>query len=261
MPRLVLDPGHGGRDQGARGKKLKEKEVNLRVCLLLRDALRRCGIEVLMTREKDTERVPDVTEAVDLKARAMLANTNRADLFVSWHYDVSTDPRVRGVAVWIHPSQKGMPVYHKADLLSHHIAVQTGQQNRGVYLGDFQVLRDTYMDAVVIEGGFLTNPEEEAALTQDEFLAQQAEGAAVALCRILDMPYIAPEAFTPVEVPKKPDNNVVVHVSGEERSVHGRLIDGKTYVPVREVAELLGYMVKWDGISQTVRVTRESDAS
>ena len=82
MAMLVLDPGHGGRDPGAVGKNLREKDVNLSVCLLLRDALVRSGVRVLMTRETDTERVPDVAVGVDLKARAMLANTYGADLFV-----------------------------------------------------------------------------------------------------------------------------------------------------------------------------------
>ncbi|HEU4965200.1 MAG TPA: N-acetylmuramoyl-L-alanine amidase [Bacilli bacterium] len=199
MPLLVLDPGHGGRDPGAHGRHMREKDVNLQVCLLLREALTRCGITVAMTRDKDTERVPGVTEGVDLKARAMLANTNGADLFVSWHFDASSDPRVHGVAVWIHPSQKDKHAYHKAGLLAYHIATATNQKNRGVYLGDFQVLRDTMMDALLIEGGFLTSPEEEARIMQPGFLHLQAEGAARAICQIFGLPYRLPEA-APVTV-------------------------------------------------------------
>lgn len=190
MPLLVLDPGHGGRDPGAVGRLVREKDINLQVCLLLRDLLVRSGVRVLLTRDKDTERVPGVAEATDLKARAMLANTHAADLFVSWHYDASSDPRVHGTAVWIHPTQKNRAAYHKAGLLCHQIATYADQKSRGVYLGDFQVLRDTMMDALLVEGGFLTNPDEEARLTQPAFLQKQAEGAARALCRILDVPYI-----------------------------------------------------------------------
>ncbi|MGZ4031783.1 MAG: N-acetylmuramoyl-L-alanine amidase family protein, partial [Tumebacillaceae bacterium] len=170
MPLLVLDPGHGGRDPGALGKRLAEKDVNLKVSLRLRDALKRCGFRVLMTRETDIERVPGVTTAVDLKARAMLANTNAADLYVSWHYDACNDPKVHGVAAWIHLSQRDKPAYAKAELLAQKISDRSGQWNRGVYYGDFQVLRDTMMDAVLIEGGFITNAEEEANMSQDAFL-------------------------------------------------------------------------------------------
>ncbi|TCP53806.1 N-acetylmuramoyl-L-alanine amidase [Tumebacillus sp. BK434] len=254
MPRIVLDPGHGGRDPGAVGQRLKEKDVNLKVCLYLRDALVRAGIQVLMTRDKDTERVPGVTSTVDLKARAMLANTNSADLYVSWHYDASADENVHGVSVWIHPSQKDKSAYHKADLLCHHISAATGQKHRGVYLGDFQVLRDTMMDALLVEGGFITNSLEEARMDDDRFLQQQAEAAAEALCKIFDYRYIAPTANASTALRREP--LVTVKVNGASLVQHGRLIEGKTYVPVRELAELLGCAINWDNETHTVSLTR-----
>ncbi|MBL0386166.1 N-acetylmuramoyl-L-alanine amidase [Tumebacillus sp. ITR2] len=255
MALLVLDPGHGGRDPGAVGQNLREKDVNLSVSLLLRDAMVRSGVRVLMTRETDTERVPDVAVGVDLKARAMLANTYAADLFVSWHYDAGNDPGVNGVAVWIHPSQKDKPCYHKAELIAQSIAANSGQKNRGVYYGDFQVLRDTMMDAVLIEGGFLTCPVEEAHMADEAFLRLQAEGAAKALCRILGVVYVEP---TPVVVEKTDEAEEGVHVMLNGMPLHqlGRLIDGRTYVPVRELAEMLGCSVQWDGSTQTVTLTK-----
>jgi N-acetylmuramoyl-L-alanine amidase len=255
MPRLVLDPGHGGRDPGALGKRLKEKDVNLKACLYLRDALLRAGFQVLMTRETDTERVPGVTDAVDLKARAMLANTNSADLYVSWHYDASADENVHGVAVWIHPSQKDKTAYYKAELICHQIAMATGQKHRGVYLGDFQVLRDTMMDAVLIEGGFITNADEESRMADDRFLQVQAEAAAEAICKIFDCRYIPPVKAAPRPAPSASDK-VTVKVNGEAMTQYGRLIEGKTYVPVRELAERLGCAVAWDHDTHTVTLTR-----
>ena len=251
MPLLVLDPGHGGRDPGAIGRTVSEKEVNLQACLLLREALERCRMRVLMTRESDTERVPGVSTAVDLKARAMLANTNAADLFVSWHYDVSSNPNVQGVAVWIHPSQQDKPAYHKADLIAQAVAASSGQKNRGVYFGDYQVLRDTYMDAVLIEGGFITSAAEESLMTQESFLKAQAEGAAKAICQMFGMPYIQPAKEQQPSRTKAADS-VQVRVNGDVMEQYGRLIDGKTYVPVRELAELLGLGLQWDGSTQTV---------
>jgi N-acetylmuramoyl-L-alanine amidase len=254
MPLLVLDPGHGGRDPGALGKRLAEKDVNLKSGLLLRDALQRCGFRVLMTRETDTERVPGVTTAVDLKARAMLANTSAADLYVSWHYDASTDPNVNGVAVWIHPSQKDKPAYWKAELIAQKIADHSGQKNRGVYFGDFQVLRDTMMDAVLVEGGFITNAAEESNLEDDFFLHKQAEGAAEALCQVFGQPYVEPvknELLRP-----QSDDRVIVQVNGTKIWQFGKLIDGHTYVPVRELAERLGCAVNLDNNTHTVSLTK-----
>ncbi|PWK13808.1 N-acetylmuramoyl-L-alanine amidase [Tumebacillus permanentifrigoris] len=256
MAMLVLDPGHGGRDPGAVGNKLQEKDVNLRVCLLLRDALVRSGVRVLMTRETDTMRVPDVAVGVDLKARAMLANTYAADLFVSWHYDAATDLAVNGVAVWIHPSQREQPCYHKAELLAQSIATNACQKNRGVYFGDFQVLRDTMMDAVLVEGGFITSPEEATRLSNADFLRHQAEGAAKALCQILDVPYIPAVETDVAMVPVESEEVVQVTFNGQALPQRGLLIDGKTYVPVRELAEVLGCAVQWDGSTQTVELTK-----
>lgn len=259
MSLLVLDPGHGGRDPGAPGSRLWEKDVNLKVMLLLRTALQRCGIKVLMTRDTDTERVPGVSISVDLKARAMLANTNAADLYVSWHYDASTDPNVNGLAVWIHPSQKNKPVYTKAELIAQKITDKSGQKNRGVYFGDFQVLRETMMDAVLIEGGFITNKAEEDLMADDTFLQKQAEGAAEALCQILSRPYVKPAVAAPVATAptvSAGSDRVVVEVNGNKMEQFGRLIDGHTFVPVRELAELLGCAVNWDNNTHTVTLTK-----
>jgi len=255
MPLLVLDPGHGGRDPGACGRNLKEKDVTLRVCLFLRDALERNGFRVLLTRDKDTERVPGVAAGVDLKARAMLANTNGADLYISWHCDASNKPDVNGAAVWIHPSQQDKPAYHKAELIAERLTESSGQKNRGVYYGDYQVLRDTMMDAVLIEGGFITNPAEESLLGSGLFLYKQAEGVAQALCRIYGIPYVEGDASA---VPKleRAVEEVKIKVSGLDQERQGRLIDGKTYVPVRDLAELFGCAVTWDGQTQTVTLTR-----
>lgn len=251
MPLLVLDPGHGGRDAGALGTRLAEKDVNLQVVLLLRDALQRCGFHVLLTRETDTERVPGVTTAVDLKARAMLANTNGADLYVSWHYDVSSDPNVNGVAVWIDPAQKGMSAYWKAEVLAEKITEASGQKNRGVYYGDLQVLRDAMMDAVLINGGFLTHAVEEGQLEDEAFLLKQAEGAAMALCQIFSIPYVAP-----VVAEQGDADRVVVQVNGMKMGQFGKVIDGHTYVPVQELAQLLGCAVMWDHSTLTVSLTK-----
>jgi N-acetylmuramoyl-L-alanine amidase len=193
MTLVVLDPGHGGHESGVQAHGLLEKELNLRVCLFLREALQRAGIEVLMTRERDTECVPGVRTEVDLRARAMFANTRGADLFLSWHYEVSPDPNRQGVSAWIHTADSGRSPYYKAELLAWQLASACGQKNRGVYLGDLQVLRETMMDSVLITAGVLTHAGEALRLRQDSFLRQQAEAAAMAVCRLLDKPYREPE--------------------------------------------------------------------
>lgn len=197
QPILVLDPGHGGRDPGAVGRRVREKDINLQVCLLLRDLLIRAGVRVIMTRDKDIWPSGAGTTGQDLAYRAKIANDANADLFVSWHYDSAEDPRAHGCAVWIHPTQKNKDAHHKASKLAYSISTCADQKNRGVYFGDFQVLQDTAMDALLVEGGFLTNSVEEARLTDIAFLRKQAEGAAQALCQILGVAYVQPHTQSP----------------------------------------------------------------
>ena len=86
---VVIDPGHGGRDPGAVGKKkLKEKEVTLDVGLRLRKALEKRGIKTVMTRDNDT--------FIELHRRTQIANSSGGKLFISLHCNASKDRKATG---------------------------------------------------------------------------------------------------------------------------------------------------------------------
>ena len=108
MPLVVIDPGHGGTDPGTVGSGYQEKTLVLQTALRLRDALRRCGFDVIMTRATDTLPLPGGTIAEDLTHRAQIANSASAHLFLSWHVDSVKRPDVNGVAAWIHPSVRAV---------------------------------------------------------------------------------------------------------------------------------------------------------
>jgi N-acetylmuramoyl-L-alanine amidase len=202
MPIVVIDPGHGGRDPGTTQNGLEEKTLVLQTCLLLQNALHRCGFQVIMTRVTDTLPLTDGTIAADLTYRATIANNAKADLFVAWHIDSIDNPAVNGVAVWIYPNTRGTRTDTWAQQIVNGIATSSGQFNRGVYLGDFAVLRETNMDAVLVEAGFLTNVSEAQHLTDPNFQSRQAEGAARGICSLFNMPYVAPGNTPPT--PNKP---------------------------------------------------------
>ncbi|WP_157721682.1 N-acetylmuramoyl-L-alanine amidase family protein [Tumebacillus avium] len=178
MPLVVIDPGHGGRDPGAVANGFQEKNLVLQTSLLLRDALQRCGFRVIMTRTTDTLPDPNGTIGQDLAYRARLANDAKADLFISWHTDAASTAAVNGVAIWIHPSTREGRTQQWASRIVNAIAAATGQNNRGVYYGDFQVLRDTAMDAVLVESGFITNAAEASRMATRDYQIAAAEGAA-----------------------------------------------------------------------------------
>ena len=93
VSRIVIDPGHGGHDPGAKGKGLTEAELVLDVALRLEKLLQKVpGIEVILTRRTD--------DFVQLQERTAIANREGADLFLSIHANASTSPSARGIETY-----------------------------------------------------------------------------------------------------------------------------------------------------------------
>jgi len=124
--KIVVDPGHGGKDTGTSATGgLTEKEVTLDIGLRLRRLLEQAAFEVVMTRDKD--------EAVPLQQRTALANAQGADLFVSIHLN------------WIDQSQtRGMETYYLGPTDDPLLLELAAQENRdsGYSLADFRKLLD-----------------------------------------------------------------------------------------------------------------------
>lgn len=96
---IVIDPGHGGEDVGALNSDvIFEKDFNLNTSLGLKDALEKAGAKVIMTRESD--------QWVDLAERSAISNQTDADIFLSIHYDASSDPSWNGTTTYY---------FHEAD--------------------------------------------------------------------------------------------------------------------------------------------------
>lgn len=152
--KVVIDPGHGGEDNGAAyGEKLdylEEDDTNLIIAFLLRFFLLSRKIDVRLTREKDV--------FVSLADRAKLANDWDADLFISLHADAFHRESASGMSVHIHPeaSKGSVLIAEKVDTIFRWI--WTNHTQRGVRRNNFQVLRDTQMPAVLIEAEFVSNP-------------------------------------------------------------------------------------------------------
>jgi N-acetylmuramoyl-L-alanine amidase len=92
VSRIVIDPGHGGRDPGAIGKGLSEAELTLDIALRLEKLLLKDGLEVVLTRRTDVY--------VPLEERTAIANRENADLFLSIHANASRNPDARGVETY-----------------------------------------------------------------------------------------------------------------------------------------------------------------
>jgi N-acetylmuramoyl-L-alanine amidase len=178
-PLIILDPGHGGSDEGAKIHFFMEKSLTLMTTLLLRKHLNELGYRVIMTRSKDV--------FIPLYRRVTIANKTKAALFVSVHYNSAPSPDAHGIEVFYYNGS-----HHRASQsrrLSHLILKElishTHALSRGVKAGNFHVIRDTTMPAVLVEGGFMTNKEERSNLRDKEYIDKIAKGIAHGIDKFL----------------------------------------------------------------------------
>lgn len=182
--RVVLDPGHGGRDPGAIGPSgIREKDVNLAIALLAAEALREQGLEVVLTRDGDQE--------VELRERADKANASQADVFVSIHANSASNAAVGGTGTYTYappdttPGPEREVRLYLARLLQEELVRALGLRDAGIFEANFAVLRYTAMPAALVEVAFLSNPAEEQLLANPEFQRQAAAAIARGIVRFL----------------------------------------------------------------------------
>ncbi|MEN6312719.1 MAG: N-acetylmuramoyl-L-alanine amidase [Clostridiaceae bacterium] len=173
---IVVDAGHGGKDDGATGLNgTKEKDINLAIALKLSEYLGNTGYNVLMTRSDDA--------FISLKERSLLSDAANADVFVSIHCDVSQYHNAGGTCVFTEPAS-GNPVYEQqedskrlAGLVLNELANILCIKNRGIREQDLSVCRETNTPAILIETAFIDNENEEKLLNDPSF----REKAAIAI--------------------------------------------------------------------------------
>lgn len=164
MSKIFIDPGHGGQDPGAIGKRSKEKDNVLKVAIRLKALLESHGHIVKMSRSADV--------FLSLSERARLANAWGADYFVSLHNNAAT-ATATGFETFIHngPVQSKTAGFQNA--IHTAIMKEIGIRDRGKKRANFAVLRETRMPAVLIEYAFISNVNDENILINEvEKLAQ-----------------------------------------------------------------------------------------
>lgn len=165
---ICIDPGHGGSDVGAvgriGGKEVYEKNITLSIALPLRDMLTSAGARVLMTRATDKDVYAAWDDATtELQARCDIANKANADAFVSIHIDSFSNPSVDGTtAYYYYKTEKDLQL---AKMLHQSCLNSLSIPDRGVRSNDFYVNVHTDMPSVLMEMGFITNPDRVKMLT------------------------------------------------------------------------------------------------
>lgn len=176
--RVALDAGHGGYDSGAVGYSgnTYEKDDNLAVALKAGSILQKAGIDVIYTRTSDTVSWPsDVVQ--DLQARCDIADQNDADYFVAIHCDSYTpNPSANGTSTYYYgPSSDGQVF---AQTVQDAFIKEVGSYDRGIKSANYYVLKNTNMPAILIELGFISNPDEEKRLASPDYQQKYAQGLA-----------------------------------------------------------------------------------
>jgi N-acetylmuramoyl-L-alanine amidase len=146
---IVIDAGHGGFDRGGiAGQRVDEKTMNLDVALRLRSVLQASGYRVIMTRDHDV--------FIPLGTRVAIANSYRDAIFVCIHFNATPRRSASGIETYFYSSQSlGL-----ASAIHYYVAGGAPSANRGVRRRGFYVLRNTRIPSVLVECGFLTNPNE-----------------------------------------------------------------------------------------------------
>jgi N-acetylmuramoyl-L-alanine amidase len=218
LRRIVLDPGHGGNDEGARGPTgLKEKVVNLEIARKLKRMLESsAGYEVTLTRNDDFH--------LPLKVRTGLANNLQADLFISLHVNAiqrpdawggetyylaldaagdadftvefenreheeaaagsstGDDPAELDLLLWdLAQNEFREDSFRLARYVQQELNELAGLRNRGVKQAPLKVLQGARMPAILVEVAFISNPQEERNLKESEFKERIAQAVAKAV--------------------------------------------------------------------------------
>jgi len=217
VKRVVIDPGHGGKDPGCYYGGIKEKDIVLRVAKILGKKLKNLGYEVYLTRSTD--------RFLSLERRTAIANMKKADLFISLHVNAHRSKRVRGLETYflnMATDERAMLVaarenavsqknisdlqailndlmlntkIHESSRLAH--SIHKGMvynlkkrykyvNNLGVKQAPFYVLIGAQMPSVLIEIGFITNSTERKRLTNSKYQALLASGICAGIKRYVE---------------------------------------------------------------------------
>lgn len=174
---VVIDAGHGGYDPGKVGTTgTLEKDINLKIALYLKEMLEGQDIEVIMTRDEDEELSTDSSrrKASDMKERVALIDKSNADMVVSIHQNSYTDPQIYGAQCFYYTnSEEGEKL---ASIIQEQIINSTNQTKiRDIKSNsDYYLLKYSTLATVIVECGFLSNPEEEQLLLTETYQRKMA---------------------------------------------------------------------------------------
>lgn len=186
---IIVDAGHGEPDGGAvSANGIKESDLNLQIANKLRDELALNGYQVIMTRE-DENNISGLNESStirsiksqDISNRVNLANSCGAEFMISIHMNKYEDPKYSGwQTFYSKSSEKGKQL---AESIQSGIKESTGIENKreALKIEGIKIIDKTKIPVVIVECGFLSNPEECVKLQDENYQTQLVKGIIIGI--------------------------------------------------------------------------------
>jgi N-acetylmuramoyl-L-alanine amidase len=179
---IVIDPGHGGSDDGACFEDIYEKNIVLDISLKLGIILEQTGMKVVYTRQED--------KYISLRKRIDIANNEKVDIFVSVHCNSFDDSSQKGTVTLYDAHNKPnlkSKILDFAKIVQKNVVEGLGTNDAGViYRPELYVLNTTKMPAILVEAAFLSNAEDREKLINDDYRQKTAEAVAKGIEEFLD---------------------------------------------------------------------------
>ena len=166
---IYIDPGHGGIDSGTTYKKIYEKDINLLLSKKLEKELTALGATVYLTREtdKDLSLSNRHRKRSDLISRAYLINKTKPDMYISIHLNYLSNTKYKGLQVFYNNKNKENKKI--AESLTKYIKEKTYNVREPKYNSTYYMYKNITSPGVLIEVGFLSNPDDRYRLTHEKY--------------------------------------------------------------------------------------------
>ena len=178
---IYLDPGHGGRDSGATYKDIYEKDINLIMCKKIEQYLVSKGATVYLTRESDIDLSTTSVnkKRSDLTNRAKLINKSNANMYISIHLNYISNGQWKGLQIFYNNKNKENEII--ANKLTSYLYETSTNIREPKKENIYYMYKQIKVPGVLIELGFLSNPNDRYRLTREEYQDKLAKNISNAI--------------------------------------------------------------------------------
>lgn len=184
---LLIDAGHGGKDNGAMVEGVMEQEINLAISLKLKTALETQGATVVLTRDGAYDLASDGAtnrKREDMKKRVDMINEEPTDLFISVHLNSYPNVAVHGAHAFYQKDHEASKAF--AQIIQKHFNALTNDEKESK-VGDYYILNNSMRPGILVECGFLSNQEERNKLIDPRYQEQLADAMCQSVLEYLDV--------------------------------------------------------------------------